>query len=502
MALARNRVILPAGFAILRILIQIPFLSRYGYHSDELYFLACGSHLSFGYVDHPPLVPWLARLADLLFGQSLAGLRILGVLAEAGAVFMTGLLVLRLGGGAFAVLMACLSMMCAPVFIRASTMLTIPGFEPIIWVSCAYLLVRVIQEKKKSTWLWIGLLLGVGLMAKHSTLFLVFGIGVGLVLTPLRRYLKTRWPYLAAAIALAVFLPNLVWQVQNGWPTVEFLLNLNRGVMSGISRIGFLMGQILYLNPFAAPVWISGLVFFLFKGGKSYRILGVIYAAVFTLLVIVRSKVYYLAPAYPALIAGGGVAFERFLKKQRAPWLKPAASGILLAASIGFAPISLPIFPVSVTDRLCNAVTFGLLDSSSEITAELHRQFGWEERAEAVAEVYGALSNGERESTVIYGDWYGIAGAVDFYGAAYGLPKAVSGHMTYYLWGLPAKRITTVIYAGAWELNSLRRLFSEVTLAAAVTLENVNPWDRRFLVALCRGPRMDVHDMWPLMKSF
>jgi hypothetical protein len=493
---------LPAVFAALKVLMHLPFLSRYGYHHDELYFLDCGRHLAFGYVDHAPFVPWIARLADTLFGQSLVGLRIFSVGAEAAAVFVTGLLVLRLGGGGFGVFLACFSMMVAPEFVRPGIMLCMPAFGPIIWVSCAYLLVRIVQENNFRLWIWVGVLIGIGLMIKHSTLLLIFGLGVGILLTPLRNHLKTRWPYLGGIIAFLIFLPNIIWQMANHWPTVEFLRNLNAGTMSRISVVQFIAGQVLYLNPVTIPIWIGGLFFFFSSKGKPYRILGWVYVSPFILLVLIKSKIYYLAPAYPALLAGGGVACEHFIVRRQWERAKPIIAGILILSLMAFSPILLPIFSIETTESYCTAMTFGAFKNVYEITGDLHGQFGWKERTEIVAKVYNTLSPRERDSTVIFGTWYGLAGAIDYFGGEYGLPKAVSGHMTYYLWGLPEKPITTVIVANAPSEKQLSEMFGDVTVGARTTLEHVNPWERQFTAAICRKPKMDIHELWPKLKNW
>ena len=222
----------PGSLALLKVLIHLPILGRYGYHHDELYFLACGQRLALGYVDHAPLVPWIARLADELFGQSLYGLRILAVLAGAGAVFLAGLLTRRLGGGRFAQLSACLSMLVAPVYLRSGNMLCLPAFEPLFWTAGFYLVARILQEDQPRLWPWVGLVVGVGLLNKHSMLFFALALVVALLLTPERRQFRSPWLYAGGAVATVVFLPNIVWQIANEWPTVEFLRHLNRETMA------------------------------------------------------------------------------------------------------------------------------------------------------------------------------------------------------------------------------------------------------------------------------
>jgi 4-amino-4-deoxy-L-arabinose transferase-like glycosyltransferase len=488
-----------AGLAVLKLLIHLPVLGRYGYHHDELYFLACGRHSAFGYVDHAPMVPWIARLADMLFGQSLYGLRIFATLAGVAAVFVTGVLVRRLGGGRFAQLIACLAMIVAPAYLRSNNMLCIPAFEPLLWILCSYLLVRIVQDNNPRLWIWVGLVAGIGLMTKHSMLFFGFGLVVALLLTPLRRQFKSPWLYLGGVVAAIIFLPNVLWQMANGWPTIEFLRQLNKNTMAGISLIQFLLGQVLYLNPVNTPIWIAGLAYFFFtRTGRPYRVLGWIYVVVFALLVITKSKIYYLAPAYPALLAGGGLLLEQLARRVSWTWLRPVAIGAYLMVGAILVPLSLPILSIEATDRYVTAITFGALGNVYELTGDLRGQFGWRERVEVVARVYEGLPPEERRRTAIYARWYGIAGAIDYFGGAYGLPKSICDHLTYRLWRPREEPAGTVIVADMrnGEREVWAAMFEEVTIAAEIELEHVNPWERRFAVAVCRGPKVDFHEAW------
>jgi hypothetical protein len=485
-----------AGLAFLKVIIHLPFLTRYGHHHDELYFIACGNHLSFGYVDHAPLVPWLARLSTTLFGESLFGLRIFSLLSGAAAVSLVGLLVRRLGGGRFAQAIACLGMMIAPVYLRTANMLCLPAFEPLFWILASYLVVRILQEENPKLWLWVGVVVGIGLMNKHSMLFFGFGLIIGLLLTPLRKYFKSPWLYAGGAIALLIFLPNLIWQITHGWPTLHFILNLKAGVMSGISLLQFLAGQFLYLHPFNAILWIPGLVFFLFKkAGKPYRVLGWIWLAVFILLVVSKSKIYYLAPAYAVLIAGGGIALEQWVKRKGREWLKTAAISFLVIGGVLMAPLSVPMLNIDTTQKYIETITFGAFKNVYELTADLCGMFGWQKRVETVAKVYHSLPPEEQKHTLIFAAGYGNAGAIDYFGKAYGLPGAVSISMTYWLWGFPEGPIETVIGVDLGK-KTMEKLFYQVELAAEVELEHVNPWQTPFPVTLGRKPKKPLQDVW------
>ena len=491
----------PAVFAVATLLLHLAFNPYFGYHQDEFYFIACGQHLSFGYVDHAPLVPWIARLSQALFGESIAGLRFFPALAGSAAVFLAGLLANRLGGGRFAQALTCLMMLIAPVYLRSTNVLCIPAFEPIYWLLASYFVVRIIQEDNPRLWLAVGAIAGLGLMNKHSMLFFGFGLAVAIIATPLRKYLKTPWPYAGGAIAMLIFAPNILWQMQNGWPTLEFLRELNKEVMSDISTPEFLIGQILYEHPFNAPIWIAGLVSLLFGRAKQYRALGIIYVSVLVVMLITKGKIYYLAPAYPALFAAGAVAVERFSQRPMGVWFRPAVIALLAVGGALFMPLSLPMLDIERTDRYIKAVTMGLIKNAFELTGDLHAQFGWPELVDETARVYNTLTPEEKEKCLIVGRGYGIAGAIDYYGKNKGLPAAAATHMTYYLWGYPEKEYEVFLLVGYHE-KYLRDAFSDVRLASTFTHPHVNPWMNGLHITICRNPKVPLPDLWKRMKSY
>jgi 4-amino-4-deoxy-L-arabinose transferase-like glycosyltransferase len=494
--LEKRDLALIGGLALFKILIHLPVLTRYGYHHDELYFIACGQHLSFGYVDHAPLVPWIARLATTLFGPSLFGLRIFSVLAGAAAVFLAGLIARRMGGGRFAQAMACLAMIFAPVYLRAGNMLCLPAFEVLFWTLTFYFLLRIIQEDNPRLWPWVGVALGIGLLNKHSMLFLGFGLAVGLALTPLRKYYRSLRLYAAAGIALVFFLPNLVWQAAHGWPTLGFVVNLHAGVMSRISPFQFLFGQILYIGILSAVLWIWGLVYVFGKKGRAFRLFGWIWLTVFVMLLLSGSKIYYLAPAYPPLLAAGSVALEAWIRDKGRPRLKPAAMALLFASGLALSPVSLPYLSIDRTEKYVQTVTLGALKNIYELTGDLRGMFGWRQRVDAVAEVYRSLPPEQQKRTIIFASDYGSAGVVDLFGPSLGLPHAYSLNLSYWLWGPPKEPYDTVIGVG-FGPETMAKLFNRVDVAAKVDLKNVNSWETPFYVTIGRDPKFSLAAIWP-----
>src|SRR5262249_2658812 len=252
---------------------------RYGYFRDELYYIACGRHLDFGYVDQPSLSILLLRLSQLLLGDSLFAIRLLPALAGAGIVALTGIIAREIGGRGWAISLACAGSLCALFNLAVGNFFSMNAFEPLFWMGAVYLLVRIINCGSPNLWLWLGVLLGLGFEDKHSTAFFAAGILVGLLLTPERRHLKQKsiWP--GGAIAFAISLANILWQAQHHWPTYELLSNIahsNKNV--ALSPAQFIAEQAVFMNPGTMPLWLAGL-FWLFasRDGWRYRAIGIIY---------------------------------------------------------------------------------------------------------------------------------------------------------------------------------------------------------------------------------
>ena len=293
----RGGVALALYLSALKLLIHLLTNGGYGYFRDELYYLACGEHLDWGYVDQAPLIAVVAWFERAVFGDSLFALRLLPALAGAATVLLTGLIAREVGGRRFAVLVACLSVIVAPYFLSLNTLLTMNAFEPLFWVACAYILVRILKYGESRLWILFGLVAGLGLMNKHSTLAFGFAIVVGLAVSNSRGQFLNPWLWAGGAVALVVFAPNVIWQIQHGWPTVEVLRNADKNQNVAFSLAEFVKGQVLLMHPLTLPVWAAGLYFYLFrKEARPVRALGWAYVALFALMVVFRAKVYYLTP--------------------------------------------------------------------------------------------------------------------------------------------------------------------------------------------------------------
>jgi hypothetical protein len=477
--------------------LHLALAGRYDYHRDELYFIECGRHLAFGYVDHPSLVPFIARLADVGFGASLYALRFLPALASGATVLLAAWFVRELGGGAVATLLTSLALVGAPAYQRMGALLCIPVFEPVFWTLASLLCWRILRGGSERNWLWAGLVVGLGLHDKHSMLLWVAGLGGGLAFTSARRQLASRWPWLGLLLAVIVFSPNLVWQAQHDFATVTFLQNMSQTTLARIPAHLFLLGQFLFMGPLSAPLWIVGLVSLL-RGDVPRRVLGLAFVVVVAALLVTHGKPYYLAPAYPVLLAAGAARFEAWLAGRR---LRVAACAICLGASgVLFALVGLPILPVSSIDRGLS-VTLGGIVKPEELTQELHDQFGFREQVDVVAGVVSTLSTEDRQRLLILTGNYGQASAVNFFGKDRDLPRAVSGHMNYHLWGVPAGRGEVVIAYGL-PRESLDPLFADVREVAFIDHPLAMPQERKLPVWLARTPRVPLHQAWPGLRRY
>jgi 4-amino-4-deoxy-L-arabinose transferase-like glycosyltransferase len=313
-----------AGLAVL---VQMLTNGRYGYFRDELYYLAASDRLAFGYVDFAPLIAWAAHASRFLIGDSLHAIRLMPALAFGGEVLLTGAIARELGGRRWAVLAACVSVLCCPVILANGGRLAMNALEPLFWMGCVYALLLAINRQRPELLLWCGVLLGLGLENKHSAVFFLGALLLGLLATPDRRLFASKWLWIAAAIALLIALPNFAWQYQHRFPTLEDLRNvkaLHKNVE--LPPLPFLAQQILMLNPFSALVWMPGLGFLLFhRQGKRYRALGVTYLALLAIMMALKGKDYYLAPVYPMLFAAGGVLWEQLAEWRRGlHWVRVA----------------------------------------------------------------------------------------------------------------------------------------------------------------------------------
>lgn len=484
-----------AALVALKVTVHLVVLGRYGFHGDELYFVECGRHLAFGYVDHPPLVPWIARAIEEIAPLSLVALRLPAVLAGAGTMVFTALLVREWGGSARAQLLALLALLVAPAHLRMGAMLDIPVIEVFLCSACAYAVARALRRGEASMWLVAGGLLGLGALAKHSVLFWGAALALGVAISH-PRALKSRWPWLGAALAFALFAPNLIWQVQHDFATLEFMRSVRAETLEEQGRTLFVLGQLLYFHPLAVPIAIAGVVVAFLRGGRDTRPFAVLFVAMFAFLFLAGGKPYYLASAYPPMLAAGAIALERWFTARAATFRSFAATLALSGALLGF--LALPILPIETIDRAADRL-FGWIVPPMALTHDLHGMHGWEEHAAAVDRVYYSLPEDERARVAVVTRSYAQAGALNVFRGD-PTPRATSGHMSYYEWGPEPNRGDTLIAYGV-PRALLERHYDVVEERARIDAPLARPSDADLPVYLCREPRGSIEDLWPELRS-
>ena len=495
-------------FGGVALLIHLLTNGRYGYFRDELYYMACGQRLAFGYVDQPPLSIFLLRLSRILFGDSLFAIRLLPALASMGTIVLTGMIARELGGRSWAIILSCAASLIATIFLILGNFFSMNAFEPLFWMGCISFLVRIINGGRSTLWIWFGLVAGLGIENKHSAVFFGVAVVIALSLTPERRHFGQRWIWLGGLVAFLVVLPNLIWQVQNHWPTWELLNNVARSRKNIVlNPIDFLAQQVLIMNPGTLPLWIGGLIWlFAAPDGRRYRALGIIYLVLLVEFILLRGKIYYLAPAYPMLFAAGGVAAER-LFKARWWWLKPALLAIAIIPSGLLAPVALPILSPERLIAYMESIHFHPPRTETSHTAPLPQyfadQFGWEEMVSSVGHVYHHLRPQDEKRAAIFCQNYGEAAAIDFFGPKYKLPSSISGHQNYFLWG-PRQYSGEVMLVLDIDADDEREQFAYVEdLGQVVSSPWAMPFERRTHIYLCRDLKGgNLQTFWPRVKKW
>ena len=487
-------------------LFQLLTATRGGIFRDELYYLACSEHLGLGYVDQPPLVGYTAWLARHLFGESLPGLRFLPALAAGGTVALTAAMARRLGGGRFAASLAAVLAALAPVYVSLFGVLSMNAFDVLLWAAAFFFLLRILDGGAPRDWLLFGLVAGIGLENKMSMGFLGAGVAAGLLLAREWQHFRRPWLWLGGGLALLLFLPHLVWQGVHGWPAREFMANAMGSKNVQLSFFDYLRAWTLQMNPAAVPIVIAGLVFLLvLPAGKPYRALGWASLVIVGLLLSQRTKPYYLSPLYTLLFASGSVVAGRVAMRPRLGWLRFFLLVVCTGVGLALTPRAKPL--LATDTYVTYAARLGLAPRAEE-NHEMGRlpqffadRIGWRELAETVARVADSLTPEEREGVCVFGQNYGQAGAIDFYGPALGLPKALSGHNSYFLWGPRGCRGGVVIVIDG-DLEDLQEVFESAELATTYTCRDCMPYENDKPIWIARRLKMPLENLWPELQHF
>jgi Dolichyl-phosphate-mannose-protein mannosyltransferase len=501
-------VVLVWAIASAKFLLHLYFNHRYGYFRDEFDYMSCGDHLAWGYVDQPPLIPFLIHLSRALLGDSLPAVRFIAALASSLLVVQAAAIARELGGRRFALWLTAITVAMAPLYLSNGSLLGTNCLEPNLWMGCAYFLILAVKRNHPRYWLWFGVIAGIGLEEKYSIALFGFGVLVGLIMTEERRFFLNKWIWLGGLACFLIFLPNFIWNLQHHWPFLELMRNIRAEGRDVVLPLGpYFVQQTFLVNPLTAPIWITGLVaFFLSKRLKPYRALGWSYLVCYSVFFVLHGKNYYLAPIYPMLLASGAVIIEGALQQTYYSWLKPAVVTVLLASGAYLLPVMVPVLSPEKFLAYTHYLPFKIPHMEHAHARALlpqwyADQFGWNEIVEETAAAWNQLSPDQRRDCGIFAQDYGQAGAIDFLGRRYGLPPALSGHQNWFLWGPRNYSGNCLIVVGD-RREALERLFQQVDYFGT-SADNPYALERKIAVFICQKPTFGtLTELWPRLKRW
>lgn len=482
------RVVLVVAAAF--VAVELAVSPRYGFHRDELYFLACARHLAWGYVDQPPFVPAVARVATDLFGTSPTSLRLLPAVFGGFVVVLSACLAREIGGARRAQLLAATAAATSGQVLAAMHLLSTAAFDVFFWAAVLLTTLRLLRTGDTRWWLAVGSISGVALLNKYNVLFLLVALGVGILATPQRRLLHSRWLVAGAAIALAIWTPNIIWNAQHRWAEVAMLRSLHRENSTLGASLAFIPSQIVIAGPVLVWFWIAG--WRRLARHDIARPLAIAYAVLVVADVLAGAKAYYLSGYYVALFAGGGLWFEERLAARRRTTIRPLA--LFVAGALAALPLTLPVLPV---DTLARRPWEGKLNKDLSATV------GWENAVRQVATVVDTLPPAERKDVVLLTGDYGMAGAIDLYGPRYGLPGAISGHNSYWWWGPHGAADTATTIAINMPTSILDSIFSTVVPAGRIeTGHGVWTEEQGDSIVICRSQITPWASAWNSIRDY
>ena len=477
--------------AALRLLLHTVTNGQYGFHRDELATLDDARHLAWGYVAYPPLTPFVARVALVLFGSAPAAVRFFTALAQCVAMVVAGLMARELGGGRGAQIVAALAVAASPLSMTEGHLFQYVSFDFLWCVLAIYFTIRLLQSDDGHWWMAVGAAIGLGLMTRYTIAWLVAGLAVGFLVTPARKLLMNRWLIAGAALALVIALPNLLWQANHGFISIDFLRYIHaRDVRIGRTD-GFLWKQfVVPASLFTVPLWIAGLFFYFRKGsGQRYRALGWTFVATLVLFALVQARDYYTAPLYPMLLAAGAVLSQQWPRWARGlNW-----TGLSISLILGIAFL-LPIAPPG--SRWFNI--------QMRASGDLREEIGWPDLVDRIAQIRDSLPAVERSSAGILTGNYGEAGAIDLYGPARGLPQALSIVNSFWMRGYgdhPPQTLIVVGLSTRFVQTNFITCESEGMISSRYGMLNEETKDDKYLW-VCRGLRQPWPEFWKRIRTW
>lgn len=477
---------------------------EYGYFRDELYYIALSDNLDFGYVDVPPIVPFLLAVIRNLIGTSFFSLHLLPAICGALVVWLVSLMVRELGGGFSALLLALTCVTLAPIYLCWESTYTYDAFDKLCWTLMLYIMLLILKTGVRKYWLYFGLVAGLGLLTKITILFLAFGLLSAMIMTKERKHFLSRKLWVGGVLAFSIFCPYVIWQVKEGLPALEYYANYAAMKTPETMPWVFIKDQILVMNFLAFPVWVLGVYYFIFnETGKRYRVLGYAYLIVLVVCIALRVKFYLPTPFYTVLFAGGAVLIEDFAQIRNIRWLRRMPATAIFVVGMMQVPFARPMMPVETfvkyTGRSIWEGIKGERHDLGRLPQHFHDRFGWRKMAETIALAYNRLNERDKAEACVLTGNYGEAGAIWFFGEKHRLPKPISGHLQYYLWG-PRGHSGEVTISLGIDIDKLKNNFDDVKVVTDHACRWAIPYEKYLDVYVCRKPKKPLAEIWPDFK--
>ena len=422
--------------------VLLAFAGQYGLHRDEMYFIVAGRHPDWGYVDQPPLTPLLNAISAAIFGMTTAAIRIFPAFAFGAAVLVAAATAREFGGGRRAQAIAALTLAVSG-YLDAGHMNTTATYDVLGWSVVLFFVVRLVRGADTREWILAGIAAGITLQNKNLLVFLGLAMAAAVLITRRWDLLRSRWLWLGLAVALLIWMPNIVWQAAHGWPQLE-MARVIAARSGDENRSTLILLQIIFAGPLLFPISVAG-AWWLLRSPKaaSWRPIGWSYLIILALLFLTSGKGYYSGGMLPTLMAAGAVVVDGWL--DRGPILMRRAKAVsytaaTLASAAVVVPLALPIVPVA---DLANSPIPG-------INSDVGNTVGWDRYVAQVTTVVDGLTPQERAQAAILTVNYGEAGALELFGRP-NLPPVYSGHNSYWQWGPPGDDRTVTVLVMHWD---------------------------------------------------
>ena len=485
--------LLIVALSFLKLLLHLLTNTHYELHRDGLLYMAQGAHMDWSFLSVPPAIALLGNIARWLGGDSIFVIRLFPAFFGAISVMAIGHLILYLGGKRWAILLGCGAYVLSPAYLRTHTLLQPVFLDQFFWLVATLFMIKLLKSQNTHYWLYLHITWSLAFWAKYNIIFLIFAFIIALLLSPKRSLIASRHFWQGACATMFIVLPILLWQYRHNFPVVYHMTHLRETQLLNVRISDFIMGQLLMNIP-GILIWLSGALFLLFdREGRQLRVIGFTFLIVMSLYLVASGKGYYTLGIYPVLLVAGGLAIEKRFTAG-IPIIKPIMAVMMILIALPIMPFSLPLLPLDQMAYFCEKSKPLLGDGALRwedgrvypLPQDYADMTGWRELGSLVGKAYQGLSPDERKQSMVFTENYGQAGAIAFYGKAYGVPEPVSFDESFLFWAPDSCNSQILFYVNN-DTTDVTKFFTTVELIGRIQ----DPYAREsgLPVWICRGPR-------------